>query len=369
MVIALLLLTWILPGCIRHEAPNAEADILGVSIEGVTLLRPTVLTNNTVTIYLHGWEDATKLAPCFELTPGAKIHPASGTPLDFSKPQTYTVTSEDGAWSKEYQVSVAQKEAPLSFDFEHARFHTDNSGKKYFHIFYEPNEDGTPAMDWATGNLGFSMTNQDAPANAYPTYQTEDGYRGKAAALVTRSIPDMGFFTKGKPIAAGSLFLGNLNTGLLLFSPLKATEFGMPLTVEPAFLGGYYRYTPGPVLIDKDRKVLEGKQDTFDLYAIVFDTSNGTKHLDGTNSLTHPDLVLLARIKEKVGDGKWHHFLIPFEPQNGKSIDPDKLREGKYSYSIVFSSSLNAAKFEGAVDSHLTVDEIKLFTKEEKAEQ
>ena len=364
--ISLVLFFNALPGCIRSEAPNAEADILKIELKGVELLRPAVLTNNTVTLYLPSWEEASNLAPTFELTPGATIEPASGVARDFTKPQTYTVTSEDKQWTKEYRVSVVQKQ-PMSFSFEHARMHV-HDGKEYFQIFYEVDKEGEPTMDWTSGNLGFSIANSNAPANKYPTFQTEDGYKGKAACLVTQ---DTGVAGKmfGMPIAGGNLFIGKLDTDNLIGSPLKSTKFGTPIVEEPAYLEGYYRYTPGPVVTDKKGKKISGTVDTFDIYAIVFDTSNGTEYLDGTNALDHEDLVLVARVEDKQPDGEWHRFNIPFVSHQGKTIDPAKLKEGKYNYSIVFTSSINAAKFEGAVGSTLTVDEVKIFTKEEESDK
>ena len=70
----------------------------------------------------------------FKLTPGATIEPANGSLQDFSKePVTYTVTSEDGAWKKQYSVSfgnsMAQDVAVMKFDFEDYRLNDKN---KYY---------------------------------------------------------------------------------------------------------------------------------------------------------------------------------------------------------------------------------------------
>lgn len=346
-------------GCIRPEAPNAEADILSVSLGETKLLRPSVVTNNTVTLYLPGITDASALAPTFELTPGAKISPASGEARDFTQAQTYVVTSEDGKWTKEYRVAVVQKQ-PLRFSFENVRLQGDK-----FHVFYEKGDGDDPLMEWASGNIGFALANPNAKATDYPTFQTDEGYKGKGACLVTRDTGDLGLMF-GSPIAGGSLYIGSIDLNSLIAKPLEATKFGAPLTIEPAYLCGYYRYTPGKVVTDKTRKVVEGATDTFDIYAVVFDTTMGKEYLNGTNSLTDPSLVLTARVTEKVGDGAWHRFVIPFTAQEGKTLDPEKLKNGDYSYSIVLASSINAANFEGAVGSTLVVDELELFEKEEE---
>ena len=70
--------------------------------------------------------------------------------------------------------------------------------------------------------------------------------------------------------------------------------------------------------------------------------------------------MLKAELKaedHKVGDD-WVKFDLPFEPQNGKTIDEQKLLQGRYNIAIILSSSEGGARFEGAVGSTLYVDEI-----------
>ena len=43
---------------------------------------------------------------------------------------------------------------------------------------------------------------------------------------------------------------------------------------------------------------------------------------------------------------------------SGKSIDSDKLEKGIYKLAIVFSSSVDGGKFEGAVGSTLYIDKV-----------
>ena len=51
--------------------------------------------------------DLTALAPTFTLTAGATCNPVSGTPRNFTTPQTYTVTSSDSQQVSVYTVSIA----------------------------------------------------------------------------------------------------------------------------------------------------------------------------------------------------------------------------------------------------------------------
>ena len=45
----------------------------------------------------------------------------------------------------------------------------------------------------------------------------------------------------------------------------------------------------------------------------------------------------------------------------GKEVDADKLKAGRYSLAIVLSSSIDGGKFNGAVGSTLYVDEMNLY--------
>ena len=62
--------------------------------------------NRTIQLTVPPATDVTGLAPIYTLSLGATCTPASGATLDFSTPQNYTVTSEDGVTVKIYAVSV-----------------------------------------------------------------------------------------------------------------------------------------------------------------------------------------------------------------------------------------------------------------------
>lgn len=58
--------------------------------------------NSKITLALKPGSDIKSIAPAFALPSGATISPASGTPVDFTNPVTYTVTGKDGStqqWS------------------------------------------------------------------------------------------------------------------------------------------------------------------------------------------------------------------------------------------------------------------------------
>ena len=110
--------------CIREEALNMEADIEGVTIANAESLLQTepVVDGNNITFRMKTFSGSYNFAPIFNLSEGATISPASGTELDFTQPQTYTVTSQDGAWSRQYTVSfVTDDNAFITRTFERAK--------------------------------------------------------------------------------------------------------------------------------------------------------------------------------------------------------------------------------------------------------
>lgn len=124
---------------------------------------------------------------------------------------------------------------------------------------------------------------------------------------------------------------------------------------------GYYKYKAGPVFTDNGQEV-PGKKDIFDLYGIFYETDDEVKTLDGTNSLTSPNLISVARISDAHETDQWTRFEIPFEVKPGKSVDSEKLKEGKYNFALVFSSSKEGDYFKGAEGSTLYIDEVKVET-------
>lgn len=62
--------------------------------------------------------DITKLAPNFVLSDGNTVDVSSGIAGDFSKPQVYTVLSNNGYTAKQYEVTVTQTAAPVISTFE-----------------------------------------------------------------------------------------------------------------------------------------------------------------------------------------------------------------------------------------------------------
>lgn len=338
--------------CIQDEAPNAEADILSCMLPGVTLLTAPIIRNDAVTILVPPGTDLNNLAPEFTITQGATISPPSGTYRNFNTPKTYIVTSADGQWNKKYSVSIIDTELKTLYQFE------DTLGGYEYYVFIEK-EAGKTVMQWASGNAGYALTGVPKNANEYPTLQISNGTEGKCLELVTRSTGSFGSLL-GMPIAAGNLFIGYFDVLNALKNPLKATQFGLPFYHVPTYLTGSYKYKSGAVFTEKGKPV-EGKKDICDIYAIFYETDDNVTMLDGTNAFTSPNLISIARISNAKETDEWTMFNIPFTALPSKTIDKDKLKAGKYNISLVFTSSIEGDKFNGAIGSSLLIDEVELL--------
>ena len=97
-----------LGACIQSEPLNAEADITACKILNAkgspeTNIKGNIIINNAqVLAQANPSIDLTKLALEVTLTEGANISPDPARVMDYSHPQKFTVTSEDGNWHKEY---------------------------------------------------------------------------------------------------------------------------------------------------------------------------------------------------------------------------------------------------------------------------
>ncbi len=90
-----------------------------------------------------------------------------------------------------------------------------------------------------------------------------------------------------------------------------------------------------------------GKTDCFNLYAVLFEAVPGMEWLDGTNVLSedNPNIIATAEIPDRKAEADWRQFSVPFKYRAGKSIDYDKLKAGRYSLSVVMSSSQDGDYF------------------------
>jgi hypothetical protein len=360
--------------CFKEEPKNMECDILEAWVEGESYtayffnsadMRVLDVPSNEQKVEFTVRSQATlpALPVHFKLSPGATIVPGDGTEQDFSKgPVTYTVTSEDGEWSRQYTVSFRNPVSVSKFDFEN--YSLDEKGQYY--VWYEKGDDGAKNEIWASGNAGFLMAKSKAPAEDYPTVPDPNGYEGSSVRLITRDTGSWGKTFK-KPIAAGNLFLGKFNSKFALTQTLKTTEMGLPFMQEPVKVTGYYKFTPGETFTDKDMKSVPGRVDEPNIYAVFYrnqDAGGNTVVLHGDDVMTSPLIVSKAQVASLPPTTEWTKFEMTFDSQ--APIDQTVLNNRGYNLALVFSSSKTGDTFEGAVGSTLCVDKVEVSFKANK---
>lgn len=354
-----------LVSCIKDEALNAECDILEVKPEyldalqreGVLVGLP-IVKNDRVNFTVKRGTPLTAFAPDFILTPGAGIEPAGGTVRDFTTPQTYVTSSEDGQWSKAYEVSFQYPTPINDMGFEHFALDTRGRFYEYFEVGDTPEE---KFYYWDSGNIGFSLTGMARTPEEYPTVPYAAGKRGNAVRLTTLSTGSWGRGV-GMPIAAGNLFIGTFNVSQAMLFPRKATRFGRQLVTDrPLRLEGWYKYTAGEHYQDIHEAIHPDKHDTCDIYAVLYEVDpEKFVPLNGDDVLSSDRIVLMARIDEPGEPQDWTAFSEPFRLMEGKTFDYARLTNDGYAIAVVCTSSRQGAYFEGAIGSTLFVDELKI---------
>lgn len=367
-LISCFLLSVIASSCIQNEAPNSEADIITCEIGGDILNRKPIISNDEITLFIKDGVDMTNVKPVFTFTEGATINPPNGTSCDFTKSQSYTftVTSQDKKWSKDYFLKVLY---PINTDYNFENYKLGRDGK--FYIFYEKHENDNEIMSWASGNEGFAYAGVLGPdekpvgADQYPTTIENNGYNGtKCAKLQTKRTGGLGE-SIGMPLAAGNLFLGSFKINLS--DILSATKFGVPFTHIPTTMEGVYKYKAGDVFykLNSQNKLEEvpGRKDFCDIYAVFYEVSDAQESLTGHNVLdqSNPNIISIARSTDNVAETNvWAPFSYEFITLPGRKVNEVKLAEGKYNLAVVFSSSIRGDHFEGAPESTLWIDDVKI---------
>ncbi len=308
--------------------------------------------------------DITAIVPYFQLTEGASISPASGVAQDFSNgPITYTVTSQDGNWTRTYQLEVTCRVVPLVSDTIKCDFENfELNDKCKYYIWHNTLEDGSLGNDWATGNGGFQLSMGSAGPMEYPTVPAlNEGIDGNhALRLVTRDTGTFGVMVN-KRIAAGNFFLGDFDVSNALVDAMKATQFGIPFAHTPTKFEGYYKYTPGDTYQDKQGKEVAGTVDNGSVYAVFYrnhDDDGNAVVLYGDNVQTSEQIVGIAKVRDLHASTEWVKWDVDFV--YSQEVDEELVQNRGYSLAIVFSSSVNGALFEGAVGSELMIDQVRL---------
>ncbi|MBB6328248.1 hypothetical protein FHS59_003891 [Algoriphagus iocasae] len=343
-IIALICTAFLLQSCIKEEPKNPEADILSFQLDESLLTGKTVInqSNNTIQLFLTGEAFDSGVAPIIEISPNASISPNSLDSIHFDNgPVEYVVTSQAGFNKKTYTVEVANV-GNWTFDFEDWKAHPDD---KYEYPF-----ESNGSEIWTSGNPGVALSGIPKIASAYPTRSTTDAYSGsKAAEIVTIPGTELSEFL-GIYLYAGSLFMGDFNSSVVLINPLSATEFGEPYIGTPDRFVGYYKYTPGNTFQDENKNPVSGKVDECSLYAVLF---TGPERLNGSNINTSDKVIATAKLPDGSARAEYTKFDIPFIYKADWDSTATNLM-----VAIVASSSSEGDRYRGALGSRLVVDSL-----------
>ena len=389
----------LLTSCFGDEPLSMECDITEVEIGvdesedlflnvantsdgyGPVYIEPFDLQVNDFVFYVHSVEAVGTRTVTLKTTAKSKTEILEGNDfvsfqngglVDFSGGQTryFRVTSEDGDWNRIYSISFVQKYASLApctlnIDFESYSLSEPSKtaeDKGVYYVWSDNDPNAVRVDQWVTGNPGFKLSKGNATAPEYPTVAVADGGvdGGPCLKLETKDTGTFGKMMK-YPIAAGSFFIGTFDVGNALNNALAATRFGLPFAHKPTKLSGYYKFKAGARFQDKDSKTVVGRVDQPDAYCVVYrntDAEGNQVLLDGSDVLSNPNIVGLARISGVVETDEWTRFEIPVE--YSEQIDEDVLVGYGYSMTICFSSSIDGAYFEGAIGSTFYVDKVTL---------
>lgn len=375
------LLIFTLCSCIDDEPLSMEADIEQVTVGGVAANRlfaqtseaeRKVLSQDSVIVFhlADGVEDATldSIQLDFRLSQGATLTLVSDS-AKFSQQRVvrYKVTSQDHRFQRYYAVQfVPAPDLGPDFNFDHPQL--DANSQKFYVWPLEGTQDSKTGLGafWGNGNVGFMLSNYTAAANEYPTTPTDDARSGMAVKLTTSSTGALGAMF-GKPIAAGNFFVGTFNMEKALADALAATQFGRPVRRQPKVFKGYYKWQPGEQYRNLAQEAVQGPaadgRDLPQIYAVLYrntDAQGTPVVLDGSNVLTHENVVATAVVENYTVTGatktsQWASFEVPFTYH--KALSNEVLVKRGYSLALVFSSSKNGAKFEGAIGSTLIIDD------------
>ena len=356
--------------CFKDEPLNAECDIEQAYVhldtptdvffaESDTLIN--VLSDaNDITFEVKEGADLSRMAPTFRLTEGATVSPESGSEHDFSGGQAvvYTVTSQDGAWQRKYNVTFRVAYNVNEYDFENYRL--DTKGKYY--EWSDLSSTGEWLGNWTTGNPGFAISKSSAKPDEYPSTPVKDGHSGSGVKLETLETGSLGLLVH-MGIAAGNLFIGEFDPMYAIMGTsgaMQATSFGKPFDQEPLQFTGWYKYKSAGVCVDGDVKEIPGTHDKGDIYAVLYrniDANGKAFTLHGDDVKTSPQIVAIAQVPEITDTDGWTQFTVDFDYR--QQIDREQLANRGYNLAVVCTSSIEGASFRGAVGSTLYVDELK----------
>lgn len=278
------------------------------------------------------------LVPEITISEGATVVPASGTAVTFNDHEAfkkYTVTSEDGANSVEYVLTIRDKQIPNS-GFENWFQETGMNSQP----FLQPGKFAESTV-WATANMGTSI---------YSIYGTSPVESGSNTLIKIETVT-----TVALPLVAGALYVGKFDLDGAISdptNPVAAAKLGVPFYGKPKGVQFKYSYQSGDQLI---QAVLKDPGNLFG----GFNVSN----LEGKDKFGIK-IVLEKREGEEVIEVAKKEFEsnVDVAELTNLKLDLDYLTNDEPTHMYIsFSPSFDGGTFKGAVGSTLIIDDVELI--------
>ena len=332
----------------------------------------------------------------------------NGMLVDFTgeRIQKFVVRCESGEWSKTYEISMERQPAytvltEMLIDFNgNYTVQGTTSATPGYYVWKETDpvitknlfRAGDPV--WKNGNPGYILSRGSSAPEDYPTVPVFNGGMDgtDCVKLHTRSTGSFGQMVN-IPLAAGSMFNGLFDSSKALSDARKATRFGAPCPHKPVRIEADLKYEPGSRFQDSEENEITGVVDEPDLYCVIYrnvDENGNPVMLDGDDILTSKYILGVARLPHTYNmvwneeeqrhipepvltnspthgvTTEWGHVSIPvnydfFQTGHENTLDPVILKNRGYSVVIGSTSSWRGAYFEGALDSKLYMDNIKVI--------
>jgi len=278
------------------------------------------------------------LVPEIVVSDGATVSPASGSPVTFADPEAFkkfTVTSENGANTVEYIVTIRDRQLPNA-GFENWFQEIGMNSKP----FQQPGKYAETTI-WATANMGTSI---------YSIYGTSPVPDGDNTLVKIETVE-----TVAIPLVAGALYVGKFDLDGAIAdptNPVAAALLGLPFYGKPTAVQLQYTYQPGAQMIQAELK------DPGNLFG-GFDITN----IDGTDKFGI-EIVLEKRVGETVTEIARKNFQSDqvVNELTTLKLDLDYFSNDNPTHMYIsFSPSFDGGTFKGAVGSTLIIDNIELL--------
>lgn len=327
---------------------SSEAKITEFTFDSKEVVSQPVIDGTNITFMVTDTikaEELAALVPTIQISDKATITPASGVAQDFSKPVTYTVTSEDGITTTTYTVSIAGKMQKYSLN----EWVQKGVGKAAYQTPFPDDKLATSSAGASYLALLFGYTDE------FPVVPTEDAVKGMAAKLTTKNTSDI---SMAPIITSGSLYTGSFSINLS--NQLKSTKFGIMCDKKPLLFNGYYKYTPGELFLDGSNKenVIEHPDltDECSIMGVLYEVADEKETLTGVDIGDSDKRVAVAKLADGTAKAEYTPFSLEFNFLDGKTYDSTKL----YKLALIFSSSSKGDAFQGAPGSTLYIDELEV---------